>query len=96
MAESDLPLTPNDLTPEWLNRALAEVTRGARIVGFEKKSIGVGAGFMGQLARLTLEYAERNESAPTNIIAKFASASSRLAVLSFTRPRAMVRTVDSS
>jgi thiamine kinase-like enzyme len=76
MAENELPLTPDDLTPEWLSWALAEVTGRSRIVGFEKKPIGIGAGFMGQLARLTLEYAELNESAPKNIIAKFASASS--------------------
>ncbi len=77
IAESKLPLAPDELSVDWLNWALGEFTANNPIVGFEKETIGVGAGFMGQLARLTIEYARHHESAPRHIVAKFASASSQ-------------------
>lgn len=64
----------DELTLEWLQQALAPVLAGSVLSGFEPTVIGVGEGFMGQLARVKLDYAEPNTLAPKSIIAKFAAA----------------------
>ncbi|MBT3833821.1 MAG: DUF1679 domain-containing protein [Gammaproteobacteria bacterium] len=68
-----LPLTVDDLTLEWLQEAMAPHLKGATFTAFEPKIIGVGEGFMGQLARVTLSYNEKAADAPTSLVAKFAS-----------------------
>ena len=68
-----VPLTVDDLTTDWLQFAMADVLRGERIQKFSLEIIGVGAGFMGQLARVSLSYAGDAIGAPTSVIAKFAS-----------------------
>ena len=68
-----LPLTVDDLTTDWLQFAMADVLRGERIQKFSLEIIGVGAGFMGQLARVSLSYAGDATDAPTSVIVKFAS-----------------------
>ncbi len=66
-----LPKSIDDLDADWLQHALAAQ---ARIDGFSAEVIGIGEGFMGQLARVTLHYAEAPEpSDPTRVIAKFAA-----------------------
>ena len=69
---SSLPLSVDDLTNEWLESAMAEVLAGARIEGFSTEIIGVGAGFMGDLARVRLRYSG-DARGPASVIAKFAS-----------------------
>ena len=68
---TDFPKTVDELTSEWLNAVLPFA--GDAITGFETKIIGVGEGFMGQLARVNLTYGKTLEDAPDAIIAKFAS-----------------------
>lgn len=70
---SSLPLTADELTTNWLNQALATQLGGASIVSFDKEIIGVGEGFLGQLARVTLSLDVDNPDMPTSIVAKFAS-----------------------
>ncbi len=68
-----LPLTVDELTTEWLQAALGGATQGGTIEAFAREVIGVGAGFMGQVARVTLRYAQDSPAAPSSVIAKFAS-----------------------
>jgi aminoglycoside/choline kinase family phosphotransferase len=68
---SELPKTSDDITADWLNEVLDDsTTGGAKIVSFEKEVIGEGAGFVGELTRLTLTYDGDAGSAPASIIAK--------------------------
>ena len=70
------PLTADDLTLEWLQAAMAPHLKGATLSAFEPRIIGVGEGFMGQLARVALSYNEEAagaSGAPTSLVAKFAS-----------------------
>ena len=48
---------------------------GRAIVGFATTPVGIGEGFMGELARVILEYDDTGLSAPGSVIAKFASPS---------------------
>jgi len=68
-----LPLTADELTADWLQFAMADVLAGETIEEFSAEIIGVGEGFMGQLARVTLGYADDSNDAPKSVIAKFAS-----------------------
>jgi thiamine kinase-like enzyme len=70
---SALPLAVDELTRDWLQFAMADVLRGETIDEFSAEIIGVGAGFMGQLARVSLRYADDSTDAPKSVIAKFAS-----------------------
>ena len=70
---SALPLTVDELTMDWLQLAMADVLRGAKIEEFSAEIIGVGEGFMGQLARVRIGYADDATDAPKSVIAKFAS-----------------------
>ncbi len=66
-----MPKTSDEITPEWLNAVLDDaVTGGAQVSSIEKEIIGQGAGFLGELSRLTLAYDRESPSAPPAIIAK--------------------------
>ncbi|HIG42531.1 MAG: oxidoreductase family protein [bacterium] len=94
-SESDTPLTVDELTVGWLNQALMpyfsekyraeDSIKVTPVTAFSSEIIGVGEGFMGQLARLTLDYAGSTETdgaegvghhLPESIIAKFAATNS--------------------
>jgi broad specificity phosphatase PhoE/thiamine kinase-like enzyme len=68
-----LPKTVDDLTTDWLQKIMAPHLGGAEITAFTPQVIGVGEGFMGQLARIALTYAEPAGAAPPSLIAKFAA-----------------------
>jgi broad specificity phosphatase PhoE/thiamine kinase-like enzyme len=68
-----LPKTVDDLSTDWLQKTMSPYLDGATITGFTQQVIGVGEGFMGQLARVALTYAEDTDTAPHSLIAKFAS-----------------------
>jgi len=72
-AGHNLPLTVDELTADWLQLAMESVLKGETIKEFSTEIIGVGAGFMGQLARVSLRYANESSDAPRSVIAKFAS-----------------------
>jgi hypothetical protein len=70
-----LPERPGDLTPEWLTGALRHsgaLTNG-RITGASFEPLGVGAGFIGQIGRLTLTYDDAAADGPVTVIAKMPS-----------------------
>ncbi len=54
----ELPETTKDITVDWLNQALHEngFLGNANIVSLEHEPIGVGQGFLSDMARLTLAY----------------------------------------
>ncbi|MBO6556143.1 MAG: DUF1679 domain-containing protein [Pseudomonadales bacterium] len=70
---TNIPLVADDLTVDWLQFALDDQLGDAKLTGFTPSIIGVGEGFMGQLARVNLEYEGEAGSAPPSIIAKFAA-----------------------
>ncbi len=73
MSESNqIPLSVDELTTDWLQEIMQPHIGSSTITGFEPTVIGVGEGFMGQLARVKLSY-DNETDAPTSIIAKFAS-----------------------
>lgn len=62
-----------DLTPAWLTSVLRECgsVRAASVTGIAVEPIGVGVGFLGQLARLRLTYDRPEAGAPASVIGKF-------------------------
>jgi len=70
------PTNPAEITPEWLTNALRKngAIKGASVTSFEAKVIGEGAGFMGQLAKLSLTYDKAEPDAPQSVIGKFPAA----------------------
>jgi ecdysteroid kinase len=72
MGDSRIPRCMEELTPQWLTGALCEggVLRDATVTAARCEGIGVGAGFLGQLGRLRLEYDKPEEGAPASLIAK--------------------------
>ena len=71
----DIPRTLDDIDPKWLSAALDEGgLRGASVKSITPSSLGVGQGFMGQLARLAIEYESAPEEAPRSLVAKLPTA----------------------
>jgi hypothetical protein len=72
MTRIKIARSPEELTPEWLTAALREsgVIHDASVTGVRAETIGVGAGFLGQLARLHLSYDRLGPGAPATMIAK--------------------------
>lgn len=67
-----LPSTSDEITVEWLNEVLCDsgVLAGAPVRSFEREVIGGGAGFLGELTRVTLRYERPAPGAPASLIAK--------------------------
>ena len=71
MTSLHIPASSADLTVDWLNEALeGEVTQGATIVDLKREVIGEGAGFIGELTRITPTYSSHDADAPRSFIAK--------------------------
>jgi len=72
MVTSSIPRAMDQLTSQWLTGALREggVIRESAVTSARCDGIGVGAGFLGQLGRLRLEYDTAEEGAPATLIAK--------------------------
>ena len=77
MTTIDIPAGPSELTAEWLTYALhaGGAVRDARVASFETENVGEGSGFIGQLARVALQYEGDAPDAPRSLIAKFPGAS---------------------
>ncbi len=69
---TSIPRAMDQLTPQWLTGALREggVLRDATVTAAHCEGIGVGAGFLGQLGRLRLEYDRPETGAPATLVAK--------------------------
>ncbi len=72
MPKLPLPQSFADLSPAWLTQALrsTRAVKAATVVTCDKETIGVGVGFMGQLARCRLTYDRAEPGAPASIVAK--------------------------
>ena len=78
MSQNDLsiPLTPDSIGPEWLTAVLRRsgTIEHAKVVSARAQSVAAGSGFVGQAARLHLEYDSNEPSAPSTVFAKLSSA----------------------
>ncbi|MGB2693854.1 MAG: oxidoreductase family protein [Dehalococcoidia bacterium] len=66
--------TPEQVTADWLTEALRSTgtINASQVTSFEmKRNIAAGAGFMGELTHVTLEYDAAEPDAPKTLIAKF-------------------------
>ncbi|MEX0784693.1 MAG: phosphotransferase [Dehalococcoidia bacterium] len=70
-----LPKAASELTAEWLNLALAEEI-SAPVTAFSLETIAQGVGFLGELARVTLDYAAPG-AGPRTLIAKLPTGNDR-------------------
>ncbi len=70
------PVNPAEITAEWLTSALRQsgAIKDATVTSFDAKVIGEGAGFMGELAKLSLTYDKAEPDAPQSLIGKFPAA----------------------
>ncbi len=73
---SEFPTSPGGLTAEWLTEALraSGAAQASSVTSFDKKIIGEGTGFMGQLAHVRLRYDKPEAGVPQSLIAKFPAA----------------------
>lgn len=71
-----IPATPNAITSDWLTLALrrAGILKRARVIAITVQPIAAGSGFLGQTARLIIEYDEREAGAPASFFVKLSSA----------------------
>jgi hypothetical protein len=67
-----IPQTLDELTPEWLTATLraAGALEQASVRGVEREVLGAGEGFLGILARLSLDLDRDEPGAPRSLIAK--------------------------
>lgn len=67
-----IPQTFRELTPQWLTATLREqgLLRDESVRSVEIEILGEGEGFVGEVARLTLEYDAPVEGMPSSLIAK--------------------------
>ena len=74
MFQNRIPLALSQITKEWLQETLGDQLNGSIIQELSTQIIGVGEGFMGQLARIKLTFAGDSEVKPDSFIIKFAAA----------------------
>ena len=67
-----IPTTMEEITAEWLTGALTTsgVLKNNSVRTLNRKIIGVGQGYMGTLARLSIEYEKPDDTLPSTMIAK--------------------------
>lgn len=70
------PTSPAELTTDWLTDALraSGAIKDSTVTSFDTNVIGEGAGFLGQLAKLSLTYDNAEPGAPASLVAKFPAA----------------------
>lgn len=72
-ATLSIPTTPDDLTAAWLTDALragGAIGADVSVTSAVPQTLGEGAGFIGQIARVTLTYDRAGAGAPATLIAK--------------------------
>ncbi len=72
LSDAIIPTTFDEVTSDWLTRALREsgVLDQAKVTAVKLDVLGEGEGFMGIVARLHLEYDQPEPGAPATLIAK--------------------------
>ena len=73
MSKLTIPGGPEELTADWLTRALRSsgTLTSAEVIKFESEPIAEGVGLMGQLACVKPHYDRLEAAAPRSLIAKF-------------------------
>ena len=72
MEKRNIPATIDEISVDWLNDALtgSGVLKDNSVKSLDRKIIGEGQGYVGTLARLSVEYAQPDELLPATMIAK--------------------------
>jgi hypothetical protein len=72
MAKRLIPISIEEITPDWLTAALVEsgVLKNNSVRSVKSGPIGDEQGYMGILARLHLEYENQDDTLPATMIAK--------------------------
>jgi len=72
MTAAIIPSTIEEITPEWLTGALASsgVSKGNSVRAVKSEIIGSEQGYMGILARLSIEYDQPDVALPSTMVAK--------------------------
>jgi hypothetical protein len=67
------PQDLRSLTPEWLTEALRDGAHGrdSEVTSFRAERLGVEQGWVGEVARLDLSYAEAAAGLPSSVVVKF-------------------------
>lgn len=74
MTTKAIPAGASALTAEWLTDALRStdtIGPSTEVKSFDTEIVGAGAGFIGQLARVTMAYDRDDAKAPKTLIAKY-------------------------
>src|SRR5207237_7384729 len=69
------PMRLADLEPSWIETLLRQAGSSANpaIKNIDVQRIGEGVGFLGELGRINIQYADDNVAHPRSLIAKFSS-----------------------
>ena len=72
MVEPTIPITPEEITPEWLTHALreSEILVKATVESVDIEAVGEGRGALSQIVRLNITYDHYETHAPESLIAK--------------------------
>ena len=74
MAKIIIPEAIDEITPSWVESALRRDLPDCRVAAIDITRIGEGVGFLGELARISIEYGHGDSStAPASVIAKIAT-----------------------
>lgn len=76
MVKVQLPVAPDEVTPEWLTSVLRQsgAISQAAVESLETEIIGAGVGLLGQLARVRPRYDTAEAGAPQSLVVKMPSA----------------------
>jgi hypothetical protein len=78
MSQSSIPLTIEELTPDWLTEAMrAACELDGRVTSVAAQRLGIGAGYVAQVLRVHLEY-EPAGAGLASIVVKLPAASEEL------------------
>lgn len=76
MTGTTTPASPEEITVDWLTRALSSASSPVEVRSVQAVTIGANRGFAGLVARLHVAYSVRDAGLPTTMIAKFPLAGS--------------------
>ena len=65
-----IPVSPQEITTQWLTDALSAHTDGAKVHKIAVEDIGEGTGIFGEIARLAISYEEPADSPPDSVVVK--------------------------
>jgi len=77
MSQRSLPDGLEEITPEWFTTIFYEnaIITSGEVVGVQADMVGQDQGFTGMIARVRLQYADQEETAPSSVVVKIPTAS---------------------